>query len=280
VVKTAFSEAARLAIHLQNLKALEKALQADVDLDARDESDGSDSTLMHIAATSSDTPGLIQALVARGADVNLLDASGQTPLYAAVNAKYVQNIRALLDAGADVDVIVPKDNTTALFRAIYIGRPDIALMLLDRSRNVNVEAENDGGTPLLWAAGLDSPELVQRLVEKGADIHAPGVLQSAAFKSRLQNIEFLVSKGADINARNRYGSTCLHVAAGQGRKDDVKWLLDHAADPLLDGEDGTPLDGAVRRGHEKVAELLREEMRRRGSDGRSKFDFNLPKTKA
>lgn len=100
----------------------------------------------------------------------------------------LKSIRALLDANADVDVIYPKDNTTALFRAIYINRPDIALMLLQRAKKLNVEAKNDGGTPLLWAVGTESGELVHALVERGAD----------------------------INARNRYSSTCLHSARHGG----------------------------------------------------------------
>jgi len=247
-------DAARLAIHVENPAALEKAL-ASADVNAR-ESD-SRRTLLHIAATSSDTPELIRILVSHGAALDAVDAVGHTPLYAAVNAKYPKVTQALLEAGANADFVFAKDRTTPLFRATYINRPDIALLLLPHTRNLDVEARDDGGTALLWAAGLDSTELVQQLVQRGADVRAPGILQSAAFNGRVRHIEYLMSQGVDINSRNRYGATALHVASGRGLVDMVTWLLGHGANPSLkDAQDLLPIDWARQRNQDAVASLL------------------------
>ncbi|MBM3572314.1 MAG: hypothetical protein FJX52_08140 [Alphaproteobacteria bacterium] len=257
-----FSSAARDAIYKRDRAALAAALRAGADVNATDESGA---TLLRIASAALDDGDVVRALLAAGADIDARDEQGWTGLYWAVDMRNTDNVRALCAAGADVDSVEYKENTTPLFRAIYKGAVDIALLLLEHSRNVNIEAKNDGGTPLLWAVGTDSRELVQRLVEKGADIHAPGVLQSAAFNGRLEHIDYLLAKGADINARNRYGNTCMHVVAGRGNVSALKWLLERGADPLLEGEgDSTPLALAIERGHTEAAELLRSEFQRRG----------------
>jgi ankyrin repeat protein len=264
----AFSIAASEALYEHDRDGLERALAARPDVSAPEDEGGL--TLLHMAASAWNDAGVIRLLVEAGAPVDAQDCLGRTPLYQAVEAKHVDNVQALLDAGADANRVCTKDNTHALFRAIYAGRADIALLLLPRSADVNIEALQDGGTPLLWAVGLGSAELVRALVARGADIHAPGVLQSATFSKRLEHIETLLALGADINARNRYGSTALHVAAQRGDDRALRWLLERGADPTLRGDqDMTPLDCALRQQHHTTAELLRAALRSRGADTRS-----------
>ena len=74
-----------------------------------------------------------------------------------------------------------------------------------------------------------------------------------------------LDKGADVNAKSRYGATALTFAADKGHAEVVKLLLDRGAD--LNGQDTfykfRALDMALMNNHQPVALLLLE----RGSKG-------------
>ena len=93
-------------------------------------------TPLHLAASLSNIPALVQVLLDAGADLNARDKDGWTPLhYAAGNSKTPEVVKALLDAGADL----------------------------------NAQAEH-GVTPLHGAAARsETPEVVQVLLDAGAD---------------------------------------------------------------------------------------------------------------
>jgi ankyrin repeat protein len=72
-------------------------------------------------------------------------------------------------------------------------------------------------------------------------------------------LQFLLERGADINVRNRFGETPLHLASFNGVLEVVRLLLEHGADEQAKNNDGkTPLQEAVEDGHDEVVELLRE----------------------
>ena len=52
-------------------------------------------------------------------------------------------------------------------------------------------------------------------------------------------IEFLIDKGANVNAPGRDGSTPLHFSAEGGHEEASDSLLDHGADITLANERGT-----------------------------------------
>ena len=67
-----------------------------------------------------------------------------------------------------------------------------------------------------------------------------------------------LAKGADANARDKQGGPALHWAAGGGKAETVRLLIEHGADVTARDHNGmTALDVASRRGHQDVAELLR-----------------------
>ena len=70
-------------------------------------------------------------------------------------------------------------------------------------------------------------------------------------------VELLISRGADVNARNERGDTPLCMATDDRNIAKARSLISHGADPNLKGSEGdTPLHRAAEWGNPQVVELL------------------------
>ena len=121
--------------------------------------------------------------------------------------------------------------------------------------------KNDGFTPLFVSVcSYDSPrdpdfsakplDIVEYLISKGADVnigfYGISPLHLAVFTGNRQLCELLVSQGASVNAGDNNGSTPLHIAALRGNKDIALFLISSGADVnIKDNEGNTPEDRAV-----------------------------------
>jgi ankyrin repeat protein len=91
-------------------------------------------------------------------------------LHKAVAANDVNLVQALLRSGADVNV---RDNhgLTPLFEAAWYGYEKVARLLLDDGANVNARGEFGGQTSLHFAARKGFQEVVRLLLDHGADVN-------------------------------------------------------------------------------------------------------------
>ena len=83
--------------------------------------------------------------------------------------------------------------------------------------DINAGDSEFGVTALSWAALLDATEIAEFLVEKGADVNAESrdgstPLHSAAFLGHTKIAELLIQKGAEVNPKNYRGETPLDVS--------------------------------------------------------------------
>jgi ankyrin repeat protein len=85
---------------------------------------------------------------------------------------------------------------------------------------------------------------VQRLVEAGADVNLYGwpPLIYAAFNGHTAVVEYLLTRGADVNATTETGSTALLLCRPLWTPAVVELLLQNKADPNIANDRGATAD--------------------------------------
>ncbi len=165
-------------------------------------------------------PDLLQALLARGADPNARIGKGFPPFnYPPFARADINNMPHLRQPGATPFLLAAASGDVA------------AMQTLVRAGANPLLATQDGVTPLIVAAGLgqledrtpaeeaNALEAVQLAVELGVDVNAADkdgqtALHGAAYRGANAIIEFLVSRGARLDPKDRYGQTPLSIAQG------------------------------------------------------------------
>ena len=224
--------------------------------------DKHDPTLCLNNACSSGNLNVIRRLLDGGCDIDELDIDGQTPLYHACDNGQIEAARLLLHRGADVD-LSGKDHPP-LLAACVAGRYGVACLLIFVGRaNVN-RANDQGSTPLLAASIKGHWAMAKILIDRGADVNRrrdqDGItaLLMACNEGHTEIVRLLIDRGgADINLAAPDGRTPFFVACQTGLYDIVELLMHKGAitDKTYDGM--LPLEIAITRGHDAIAELVR-----------------------
>ena len=133
-------------------------------------------TLLHAASAAGDVT-TVELLLRLGADPNVRDAGGHTPLYSVGNECRVNAgatvVRRLVQAGANVDAQDGVKRCTALHMAARRGNVEVAQALLDCGASIEVR-DSLGDTPLRRSVNCDRAEVARLLIARGADVHSKG----------------------------------------------------------------------------------------------------------
>ena len=106
----------------------------------------------------------VKKLIELGAEVDIQNEFGDTPLHRAANYDRYEVIQLLVDSGADVN----QQNTNGNVPLHFANNKQIARLLLIAGTNVN-QQNQFGNTPLHRAAYYDQYEVIQLLLVAGAD---------------------------------------------------------------------------------------------------------------
>jgi len=162
-------DAVRNAIIGGYLAILEALLEGDGDIDPY----YLDNKIIHTAVYH-DRDMIVEYLADRGVDLNKAELSGQTPFILAIEKKYYDTLKVLLDQGVDFR----EEGTKAMRIAAQNGDKRLLMMLIEHGAEIDAtyddkrDTTNRGlWTPLMIASGKGYVELVKILIGHGADVN-------------------------------------------------------------------------------------------------------------
>jgi uncharacterized protein len=166
-----------------------------------------DNGLISAASRGDLAAAAVRSLIATGADANVTDADGTTPLQKAVWAGEPAVVDALLRAGAKASV-ANAFGMTAAYLAAEQGHAAILRRLLDAGVEPNT-ADGSGDTLLMAAVRARDLDTVRLLVERGARVETTepelghNALMWAVRADAAAIVKLLLERGAAIEAKTR-----------------------------------------------------------------------------
>lgn len=213
---------------------------------------------------------------------------GNTPLHFACQAGRAMNVEILLnfaqkkvedDSALTTEVLIDnkyglgainKPNKRGLLPihlAVGAGHHDCVRVLTRYECNVEYPLPNsyDKITPLMYACQLGHFKIAKQLIESSnAKVEARDRFQRTALIHSIMNgncdlVSYLLRLGANPNATDSSGNSCLHYACAYGWHHAVKLLIDAGAQlNVVNDWRLTPFGAAFLKGHTGICELLLE----------------------
>ncbi|MBT3234098.1 MAG: hypothetical protein HN356_14965 [Calditrichaeota bacterium] len=226
-------------------------------------------TPLHVAVSSGCLRN-VEFLLRMDLKVDALDQDGNTPLIFACGGGFVEIVKILINAGADINFTSAPHTSTIghlslgavvmspVKAALRSENLDIAELLFRKGASIEVQSlpewgnANYTGLSLLHFMALNNNlSSVKWLLQKGADPNdLNDVGQTAAFYGVENNnakiIRELAKYEIDFNVADIQGKTVLHYAARQGSEEAMKEILKRDINPNIVCDLGwTPLVSLV-----------------------------------
>jgi len=188
----------------------------------------------------------------------------------------IENVRLMLEKGADPNERIEGLNHTPLNQAIIFGHDEIFLLLLEKGADINDKNIN-GTSSLQTAASNGQVKISKILIEKGLRVNHKNnrgdtPLHNASSGGHKPFAELLLSSGAKINARNKNNETPLLLALRRKKIELASYLIDQGAKVNIVSNDGmSPLILSLYHSDELTIKLLEK-----GADPNAKFNDLTP----
>lgn len=215
------------AVKNSNLKIVKYLVENGASLEARN----AQLKTPLLFAASKPNSAIIDYLAENKADLNALDEDRDTPLILASLFGVVENVRALINHGAKIN-IYNRNNQIALNSILFTGN----------------------------IATKDRHEIIHLLIDAGSDLthmdrDCDSFLMNSVMNVNVSSCPQLLHKDVDINYKNNHLKTALSYAASRNKTDHIKFFLEAGADiNSADDEGNTPAMLAA--GHRKQNALL------------------------
>ena len=199
------------------------------------------------------------------------DGGMQMPPTGALLPEEIGVLRAWIDQGADfrndvAEEAPPKPidpRLASLITAVRSGSRAAMAPLVAANRDLVTAADPAGSTLLHHAAGFGAVDTLTMLLDSGADVNAKNRRGSTPLHWAIPDeakVRLLLSRGANVNAKQVEGRTPLYQAASMGNGlAIIRLLLASGADPNIAIAIGrTPLMAAAGRGDLETMRVLVE----------------------
>ena len=173
-----------------------------------------------------------------GVDIHMLDKKyGFAPLHYAADGGHKEIVELLLAEGADVNQR-DKIGKTPTDWSMRYGRKEVTIMLRKHGGKMAIELAPK--TSIWNAVAANNIQFIKELLISGEDVNAKvgprggSPLHATGMFGRQECAEFLIAKGADVNAMDDRGETALDWAlfAYDWEQPEVKAAKKEAADLL------------------------------------------------
>jgi ankyrin repeat protein len=205
---------------------------------------------------------LFNWMLEKGADLEVKDKYGRTPLIYCAQSSKPENMTFLLDAGADITAS-DDEGTTALGSAVHKSHEAGVRLLLERGSDI-ITRHLSGTSIIQVAAETGNLNITQMLLEKGADIKVPDknkvtALHNAVVGENIDIVRLFLEKEAVVDAKDAAGQTSLLIAACTQQEAVVRLLVDYGANVNAKQNEGSiPLHFAAMKGDTSIINFLIE----------------------
>ena len=179
----------------------------------------------------------VEDLLRMGADVNLPNDQGTTPLHLAATYSRSDVASRLIASGAQINS-QDRHGRTPLHCAVASGAKGVFQSLIT-NRNLNTNHQSvDGTTALMLAARHLNNDILNDMLRVDAnanllDKNGYTALHWAAAVDNAMAMQPLISHSADIDFPNCRGETPLFLSAKEGSTDCVRVLIQNAANSQI-----------------------------------------------
>jgi ankyrin repeat protein len=194
--------------------------------------------------------------------LSIQDHLGFAALHEASCFGHESTAQLLLSRGADTELVNEHGNTP-LAIAVLNGHHAVCQLLLDHGAAINTQNKYDA-SPLIHATCADSEDeaLVEKLLSRGAHLDIQmekGItaLMMATVLNYQRVFNLLLCRGATIDLQNDEGETALFIAWKLHHDGLLRRLCEAGANPAVRGKDGLSiLEHACLRGDGEVVDFF------------------------